>query len=109
MKCLYVLMLFCVVSCVTQKEKDTKLVKAWTPELTNAFIEDAKNSGCFTKKIVVKNNQEYSCYDASIQYVNKEWQTECEPMCQKEVPECYEDGWVPPLSDRCKKVDAYNK
>jgi hypothetical protein len=98
---------------VEQQQKRQELIKAWTPEVRDNFIEMGKQAGCFgsNMKAIYYPDGRYkeSCYNSS-SYFDKEknqWVTECEAMCIQEIPECYADGWNPPKSKRCKNLDEY--
>ena len=71
----------------SDKEDYTKLLKAWTPEVRDAFIGIGKASGCFDLLMVNKS----SCFSAVFKY-NKnteKWEVYCERLSQKEAPDCY--------------------
>ena len=84
------LLLICLTSnCVITpiKEDYNELLKAWTPEVRDAFIGMGKASGCFDLLIVNKQ----SCFSAVFIY-NKnvqKWEIYCERLSQKEAPDCY--------------------
>jgi hypothetical protein len=88
------------------------LRKVWTPEVRAAFIEMGAQSGCFVlKEITTENGTKIGCYASSSFFdkAKREWVTECEPLCKQEAPECYADGWNPPLTNRCRKVEEWDR
>jgi hypothetical protein len=101
-----------LLSCQTAKEREyEELRKAWTPEVRDSFIEMGKSKGCFSLKEVGEAGHKTSCYSSSSSFDKKinKWVTECEPLCKREAPECYKDGWDPPKSDRCRRSEEWHR
>ncbi len=98
----------------TKRLEYEKVRKALTPQAKNFFI--SLGCECFKKKVVKwvdkdGDNRTTSCYNSSSSWSTwrQRWVTECEPMCISEVPECYVDGWNPPMSKRRKNVKEWHE
>lgn len=100
------LLVFLFSSCHPSKAHECEqLRQAWTPEVRDAFIDMGKSKGCFTlKEVIDKKGRKIGCYGSSSSFdkAKEGWVTICEPLCKREAPECYADGWEPPKPDRCK-------
>jgi len=93
-----------------------RLEKAWTPQVRDAFIDMGKAAGCFDLKVVRWTDPDgkprsVGCWNSSSSYDKAagKWITECEPLCRREAPECYADGWNPPKSERCKYSEEWHR
>jgi len=73
---------------MTQTQSRDQIYKAWTPNVRDAFIEMARESGCFERLVV--NGQ--SCYGVVMIYnpSKKWWEITCEVLSNTEAPECYQ-------------------
>ena len=74
----------------SQLKDEVDIYKVWTPAVRDAFIEMARESGCFDRLVI--NGQ--SCYGVTMIFNPSTylWEIKCERLSPTEAPDCYHDG-----------------